>query len=732
MRKSHLLSVFLLFLLVPASITRAQTAYLTGTVSIEQDYRNVNFSSPQGNVKIILPGVLSYPGQGTVMLSGTVVAEPAGKTEKEKTSNLKALQKMLLTIDGISISILPGQNHFDFSVPANLATPVPIDMVDPGGNRATVNLKNPVVSLPPTTGTLPAGRPTLMTDQKIFLNNGNIPVYAANNGSTLFQPTDEFFVKDASGNMMKATKMAQSPTQTVLGLPSGFQGGATTITRQAANRTDQTKVRVVDLSLTSPNTNLRKGQTSSLTVTIDPKITERDTAEAMQIPIMSLDMKNITPGVVEMSGGNMQVMNFPTSPGSTSPSAWQATRTITGIKPGNFNISATLYPSYTLSNDMAHSQKYSLRTCDQFNRWIVAVKRFVRDIDYKSNGGRYTERILEILKRLPWCETNDDLGTCMTAADELLRDLEIDLHMEIPAVQITSASLPSFATYLAASENLMDTTATNPGFVHTDVIQGGLSYVQQEAIAVKNPELTQAITAAENANSMLEKNYNDQNISILRDALQKLNNSPFVTGQAQVFATTTPHMLEADGPIGATKDGKEIMTGGSIGQSVEVYDDNTVVINTSNKTKERFDFTGITPSGTTLKRLVMEFYNRRYPIPTGLGCDSLTKLCRETQALTIFWGDIYSVTNGKMERSVAKGVTRETNTQSSLLISRGWEMDCCTGLFKCKLFFQAMQGGQTVSLTEVLNSGSPRPCPILDCPECKKKCDDMKKMMGQK
>jgi len=273
MRKNQLLSVLFLFLLVPASITRAQTVTLTGTVSMEQEYRNVNFNSPQGNVKVILPGVLSYPGQGTVTLSGTVIAEPEGKTEKEKAGNLKALQKMLLSIGGKSISILPGQKHFDFSLPTNLTMPVPIDMVDPGGNRATVNLKNPSVSLPPTTGTLPAGQPTLVTDQKIFLSNGNIPVYATNNTATLFQPTDKFFVKDASGNSMEATKMAQSPTQTVLALPAGFQGGATTIIRQAANRNDQTNVRIVDLSLTSPNTNLRKGQTSSLTVTIDPKIT---------------------------------------------------------------------------------------------------------------------------------------------------------------------------------------------------------------------------------------------------------------------------------------------------------------------------------------------------------------------------------------------------------------------------------------------------------------------------
>jgi len=116
MRQNQLLSVLFLFLLVPASITRAQTVTLTGTVSIEQDYRTVNFNSANGNVKVFLPGDLSGPGQGTVTITGTVRAEPSGKNEKEKASNLKALQKMVLKIGANTIPVLAGQNRIDFSI----------------------------------------------------------------------------------------------------------------------------------------------------------------------------------------------------------------------------------------------------------------------------------------------------------------------------------------------------------------------------------------------------------------------------------------------------------------------------------------------------------------------------------------------------------------------------------------------------------------------------------------
>jgi len=152
------------------------------------------------------------------------------------------------------------------------------------------------------------------------------------------------------------------------------------------------------------------------------------------------------------------------------------------------------------------------------------------------------------------------------------------------------------------------------------------------------------------------------------------------------------------------------------------------VINKSDKEKERFDFSGVTTNGTNLKQVVMEYYNRSYPIPKGMGCDTLVKLCKKKAALTIFWGDVYSVTNGKTEFKTIKGETIEKSNQSSLLITRGWEIDCCTGEFKLKFFFQAMKGVQSVSFTEVFSSGG-TPCDVLkDCSECKDKCEKDKAM----
>jgi hypothetical protein len=515
MRKNQLLSVFSLFLLVPASITRAQTVNLTGTVYIEQDYRVANFSSKYGNVKIILPGDLNVPGNGTAVLSGSVVAEPSGNTEKERADNLAAMQNSKLKIAGKLIPILTGRNLFNFEVPGNLTTPVPIDLEDPMGQRATLSLKNPVVPPAPSTGSLPADQPAIFTDQKVYLTNGNIPVYAANNTSTLFQPTDKFFIRDASGNMTEATKVAQCPTQTVLS-SQGIQPGATTIVRQSGNRTDQVNVRMANLTLSASNNNLRNGQTSTVTTTIDPKITDKDSAEAMQIPIMSLNVRNLTPPVIDMAGGNVQVMTFPTTPGSTSQSAWQATRTITGVTPGNFNISATLYPSSSISNNMANTQMQALKTADEFNKWIDAVKQHLANLFSSSIDQTKKDLIRNTINALPQCSSEDELDLCKMMADNLLRSFAIpDLNL--------ATSLPALAAYQAATNSLINPSSINPDFVHTDVIQDGLTYLQNAVSSESDPTIKQNINAAQQATNAVQYDYSPQNINALSAALKKLH-----------------------------------------------------------------------------------------------------------------------------------------------------------------------------------------------------------------
>ncbi len=511
MRKNLLLSVLSLFLLVPASITWAQTAYVTGTVSGENDYRTIQFNSPPGRLTVILPGDLSAAGTGTVTISGTVIATPAGETKNEKDRNEALLRNQVLRLAGTVIPFREGRNAFRLSLPAGSTRAQELVCTGPpGGKDATVVLRNPVLPPAPATGNLAADQPPVFTDQQVFLTNGNIPVYAANNTRTLFQPSDQFFIQDGTGNKTAAVVLAQSPTQTVLALPAGVQPGAITITRQSGNHTDQVKTRLAALSLSSSGTNLRKGQTAALTVTIDPKITELDSAEAMQIPVMSLDLKNLTPGIIELSGGNIQVLRFPAGSGR-SATDWTANRTITGVRPGEFNISATLYPSIDLAGPL-QAQKKALTTCEEFNRWAEGIKK---DLEHYVQGlgnehPDYKDIAQKAIDNIPNCNGADELEDSKWTVDYLLRFL--------PGFRPgTGSGQAALAAYETAAAHVNDPSLQEN--VHTDVIRNGLVMMQNGTGTEISKNAQDKISNGIAACDELDKNYTPAGLRKLRDAL---------------------------------------------------------------------------------------------------------------------------------------------------------------------------------------------------------------------
>jgi hypothetical protein len=144
------------------------------------------------------------------------------------------------------------------------------------------------------------------------------------------------------------------------------------------------------------------------------------------------------------------------------------------------------------------------------------------------------------------------------------------------------------------------------------------------------------------------------------------------------------------------------------------------------------EFELVNTGTASVQDILTQYSNADYPAPD-IGCDSLSRICNKNAAFTIFWGDVYSVFEGKSASKLVKGETQETGSQNSLLITRGWEIDCCTGEFKLKLFFQALQGSggpgsYNISFSKLLKTGNP--CPIK-CPACSKKCDEMKKLMEE-
>ncbi|MBL7703837.1 MAG: hypothetical protein JNM14_16425 [Ferruginibacter sp.] len=135
---------------------------------------------------------------------------------------------------------------------------------------------------------------------------------------------------------------------------------------------------------------------------------------------------------------------------------------------------------------------------------------------------------------------------------------------------------------------------------------------------------------------------------------------------------------------------------------------------------------------STVQQILTEYSDTNYAEP-GIGCDSLNRICNKNAAFNVFWGDVYSVFEGKATTKLAKGEVIENASQNSLLITRGWEIDCCTGEYRLKLFFQSMSGGgekgsHNITYSRILKTG--KPCPV-NCPQCIRKCDEMKKVIEE-
>ncbi len=136
MRKLILFSAVLsLFLLVPASITWAQT------VSSQKGLITIIFKVSQGTVKVYLPDDIR-PGD---IISGTFRAEPSGKNAGQTGRNLAELRKYSLKIDGIKHIVTSDPETFKWIVPTDRTLLSPVELMASNGSiagKATLPLKN--------------------------------------------------------------------------------------------------------------------------------------------------------------------------------------------------------------------------------------------------------------------------------------------------------------------------------------------------------------------------------------------------------------------------------------------------------------------------------------------------------------------------------------------------------------------------------------------------------------
>ncbi len=490
MRKIHFFGIVLvLFLLVPASITRAQVAKTTtGTVRYESGISATTFTTPNGQVRMELPQSLS----GSV-IQGTVTATPEGKNQKEKNRNLKELLKITVSIGDQTIPLSEIPFLFDWKPnPASSSQRTPVCIFNAAKEKLGELTLPPVIITPQIVN--PASEPTLSVPSTVIVKGDLLNVYTDHT----FLPGEKFVVTDAGGQIFTLKPKCLSAQQAVLQLPENIVPGELTVTEEVWNQpmtkynVVKAKTEIIDIDISSPKTNLRPGEISEVLVMVfagKPK--EEISNDSRADRLLSIDLQNLNPNTVTMQGGNRQRLRASSFTVSTNEAAlicWQARRSITGSTPGVFSISATLHQDYGTCNDPFRPQLNVLRTPDAFNTWVTALKQ---DLDFFSSlhrtgetGQAIKKNIQRAIHNMPICSAGnyDMLEENLNFAFSLLQPLNVPVGAAISWL----SSFEAFKTAITADLSTGPAVIPAPS-VHT--ILNGLTFVQRLAYRVNDPEL---------------------------------------------------------------------------------------------------------------------------------------------------------------------------------------------------------------------------------------------------
>ena len=317
MRKYYILSVLSLFLLVPASITWAQT------VTSQKGLTTIEFNLPHGTIRVYLPDDIR-PGD---IISGSFKVDPTGGNAKQQQRSMNELLKSKLKIGDpldpsqVAESLLQRYKP-DFRggviKSENVELPYAVSLTD--GNNKTI-------SVPIKLRTAPLDNTTLSS-------TCSLPTHALT-GSPM-RITGPFDGDLSNTKCMVGEQplpvIAESPRSCTVAFPSNAKGEQTTTIKENGKEPCTGKISGVDIAVSTGKMNLLKGEKTYLDVTITGLQNLPDTA------LLSLD--NRTTGVIVMQPANNIVI--PLAPDSVSSGIYRRRFDIQSIKTGIFTVNVNL------------------------------------------------------------------------------------------------------------------------------------------------------------------------------------------------------------------------------------------------------------------------------------------------------------------------------------------------------------------------------------------------------
>ena len=312
MRKSIFIVVLSLFLLIPASITRAQT------ITSQKGLTVAIFPTQYGNVKVYLPDDIR-PGD---IISGTIIAEPVGKNIKQLEQNLSDLVQYSVMIDGNKFPVTSNSLGFKWLVDQDRQLSCPIDLLNVSGFTAfelTYQFKQSVTDHAfQNSG---CGIPSHVIIGAPMRITGPFDGDASNTKCTMGDKSLEI--------LAESPRQICSPVSIDLADPGGNRA---VYVAENGKAVCSNTVSLVNMNVSAGKLSLRKGERTHIDVSITGLQNLLDTA--------LLTLSNITPGVVVMQPANN--IAIPLSPDSVSAGVFNRRFTIQSKKSGNFAVNVNL------------------------------------------------------------------------------------------------------------------------------------------------------------------------------------------------------------------------------------------------------------------------------------------------------------------------------------------------------------------------------------------------------
>jgi hypothetical protein len=273
----------------------------------------VAFRTAEGVVRVQIAADAA-PGD---TLSGVVLAEPAGQSADERQDNLGELNGLVVESQGERQAV--GGGRYRWSVPAALRSGRWLVTLRAANGRIVSRAEVPVdgVRAPVVSG---GGDPEPFE----LPNDGQAGQPAVIRGT--FEGTLDgvaVTVGDSS-----APLLAASPRRVVFTTPGGRSGNVP-LRITANGMVAEGTMRVIVVQLSATNTELARGQTATLTARVSG-------LQNIESPV-TLTLANRSTGVVRLEGGESQSITV--GPVDVGPAGEvNVTRTLTGIRPGGFQV----------------------------------------------------------------------------------------------------------------------------------------------------------------------------------------------------------------------------------------------------------------------------------------------------------------------------------------------------------------------------------------------------------